>query len=394
MPGFSTNKIVLISSIIGFALCPLSTYVFQEFLHIPISLPEILYLPLLLKYGKGLGFVNIKLINYVGIFYLWALLLLLGILMNSWSLYSILSTSHSFFFLFIFICIGYHVKPSELLFKSLFYISTSSLIGWLICSFIDFGIKLGGERGNEAIYGNMIAISYCISIALFYFKTNYAFVISVILNLLLAFTTGLRRQMLSLVVSLSASWALILIKHFKLRRMLVVFMLVGAFMYVLPTVEDFISESSPLLYVRTFEKTRVLLEGEIGHADNTRVSNLDLMEREFLNIIIPRGFVSLQTLSDEGTGTFIDAPYYMLSYSFGIITFLLFVVIYIGRLLMLIKQYIKNGNRSIGVVITASSVIFFLLFVDATMFSYSYTAPITGLALGMHFKKIQSFYEE
>ena len=108
MPGFSTNKIVLISSIIGFALCPLSTYVFQEFLHIPISLPEILYLPLLLKYGKGLGFVNIKLINYVGIFYLWALLLLLGILMNSWSLYSILSTSRSFFFLFIFICIGYH----------------------------------------------------------------------------------------------------------------------------------------------------------------------------------------------------------------------------------------------------------------------------------------------
>ena len=115
--------------------------------------------------------------------------------------------------------------------------------------------------------------------------------------------------MLSLAVSLSASWALILIKHFKLRRMLVVFMLVGAFMYVLPTVEDFISESSPLLYVRTFEKTRVLLEGEIGHADNTRVSNLDLMEREFLNIIIPRGFVSLQTLSDEGTGTFIAVSY-------------------------------------------------------------------------------------
>ena len=237
----------------------------------------------------------------------------------------------------------------------------------------------GQNEALFAFYGNMLSIPMGISLV-FSFFPNILFIAIVLgVNIFLCFTSGLRRQMLTSIISFVLYYSIYFIRNFAVKTLVPVALIVAGIVVSLPMIEDKVEEVSPYLHHRVF--VRSAESGEMD-SDETRKGHFQKLYDEMENLIFPHGFVSKRTSSDAGVGVFVDMPMYELSYTFGMpVAFVLYIFLII-RVARLFINYIRYRTPPLSVWFICGTVFAMLLFLDSSMLSWTYAVPFTGLILG------------
>lgn len=379
------KKDILILFFIGLLMGPFSSFLFINVFHLPFVVPELIFLPFFFLFSRKYGIKLVRKIHFVGVFLLWLLFLLFALLYDRWNLMAIFSTARSFLLLGLFYSIGLCVKVNKSLISMLLIISIASLIGWVLKSHINF-VSMSGVMKESVVYGNMVAIAYSFSIVLLLFSNYLWLSLVIFLNVYLTFTTSLRRQILVSIISLVLSFFLMSIKRMKVSYLILLSVFSFSLVTALPHVENYLSGYNEIMYKRIFQRSENLLDGRLGNSEQQRVDDQLLIFTDFQELFIPHGYVSQQTGTDVGTGIFNDVPIYMLAFTFGVIPTLFYLVYYIRRLYVCLSKYLRKNNQWYGVLFVVSSVVFILHFIEASLFTVSYTAPFTGLTLGLLFR--------
>lgn len=385
------NKIIVYSSllIIGLLMGPFSSYLFMNVLHIPFVAPELVFIPFFFLLYKKLGISFDGKVSFFGVIAIWMFFLIVAFLWSIWDYGAILSTARSFLILGIFYAIGLKIRFDDSLSKILLLCSIGSLIGWLIQSILNVQAYMLflGAHDESVVYGNMIAIAFAFSISLL-MRSNYiTFLLVFAINVFISFTSSLRRQISVSILSLLLSVGMVSLKNRRINYLILIGIVSIPIYIAMPQIEQTVADISPNIHYRVFERTQDMLEGNFANGDQGRYKHQFIIFEDFLELIIPHGFVSQHTGKHIGTGVFNDVPMYMLSYSFGVITLLIYSLYYIARLRFALVSFIKKGNSYYGVIFVVGAVMFFLHFVESTMFTVSYTAPFTGLTFGLLFRK-------
>lgn len=383
---FKEYKSIIVFIIIGLMFSPLSTNFFLNTLHSPIVVPEVIYIPILLLFYKKLGISLKYKCNFAPYFLIWLFLLLLALLINRWSPMAILSTSRSFLILGMFYVIGKSIEVNSGLVKKLLLISVISLIGWGASTFMNFR-SLEYNTEESVCYGNMIAIAYSFAILLLYIKNRPILGVVFFLNVLLSFTTALRRQIIVTVLSAVASLSLITLRKKQFGNLIAVLVFLLPVYIMMPKIEEQIYEVNPYLHYRIFNRTAQVASGDVQGGDKSRMNRQLYIFTRFDELAIPHGYVSQQTGKDKDAGEFNDIPTYMLAYTFSAPLVIIYIVLYLLRLLSALKTYIKYSNDYYGIIFVIGLVMLFLHFVESSMFIYTYTVPLTGISLGLLFRK-------
>lgn len=372
--------------LIGLILSPFSSYVFQQVLNLPITFPELIYFPILFFFYKRKVIRFKGKIKFAVLFSIWLLLILFGLIYGRWSLMAILSTARGFFWLFFFFSIGKATRLDESMIDALLYVSIGSMTGWCICSYNMYQEILLGINEIGANYGNMVALAIGFPIIILFKKNNWWLFIVLLLNIFLILTTGLRRQISITVLSLVLSYLLIILRNFDFKKVGILAALIVTIVISYPIIDEKLGEANPLIHHRIIVKTEMLMSGEESNADQTRENEVFKIFEDFDEVLIPHGFVSLKTTKDKGTGVFIDIPTYMLSFIFSIWIFCLYLILYVAKTYNHLLFYIRTKKEECGFVFVVAACMLFLLFVDGTMFTYSYSSALTGLMIGLLFR--------
>lgn len=374
--------------LVGMLMGPFSSLLFMVFMHFPIVAPELIFIPFFLCTYKMYGVTLEHRVSFGPAIVIWAFFLIIAILWGTWSFMAVLSTGRSFLILSLFYVIGKNIRFDDALARLLLVCSIGSLIGWVIKSYFNLQMLASLDAHEEAVvYGNMVAIAFAFSISLL-MRSNYMTVIIIfVINIILCFTSSLRRQISVSVMSMILSLSMMTVRNRKYSYLIVIALISIPVYLVLPKIENAIEETNATMYYRIFERSQNLLEGDLGNSEKGRIDNQKKILEDFPDLIIPHGYVSQQTSRDVGTGIFNDVPLYMLAYSFGILTLFVYIMYYMRNLLITFMRFNKYNNPYYGVIFVVGFVVLFLHFVDAQMFTVSYTAPFTGLTLGLLFRK-------
>lgn len=372
---------------VGFLMGPFSSLLFISVLHLPIVAPELIFIPFFFFFYNKFGIKIDKKLSFSGIILLWLIFLFLAIIWGTWSFLAVSSTGRSFLIMGIFYVIGKGIRFDDALARVMLVCSIGSIMGWGIKSYFNFIMLANiGAYEESVVYGNMIAIAYAFAISIL-MKSHYLTIMLVFaINVFLSFSSSLRRQISVSVLSLCLSLSMMTIRNKKVSYLVLVLLLSVPVYYALPQIEGIIQESNTTMYYRIFERSQSLLEGDLGNSEKSRVSNQFKIFDDFTDLILPHGYVSQQTASDKGTGIFNDVPLYMLAYTFGVLLLFIYIIFYLCRLYVIFIRFIKYDNPYYGVVFVVGAVMLFLHFVDSTMFTVSYTAPFTGITLGLIFR--------
>ena len=367
---------------------PFSSLLFIVFMHFPIVAPELIFIPFFLFVYKKYGIILEHKISFRPVIFVWAIFLMIALMWGTWSFMAVLSTGRSFLILGLFYVIGKNIRFDDALARMLLVCSIGSLIGWVIKSYFNFQMLASTGAHEEAVvYGNMVAIAFAFSISLL-MRSNYVTVIFIfIVNVILSFTSSLRRQITVSVMSLVLSLGMMTVRNRKFSYLIIIALISIPVYKVLPQIESAIEDTNATMYYRIFERSQNLLEGDLGNSEKGRVNNQKKIFEDFFDLIIPHGYVSQQTSKDVGTGIFNDVPMYMLAYTFGILTLFVYIIYYIRGLIIAFIRFNKYNSPYYGVIFVVGFVVFFLHFVDSQMFTVSYSVPFTGLTLGLMFRK-------
>jgi hypothetical protein len=234
-----------------------------------------------------------------------------------------------------------------------------------------------------AVYGNMISLSLAISIPWIFHQKRYIYW-SFILGILLSITSGVRRQILVFVVSyvlsymLSIQWSFLSI----IKKIGPIAIVIIASILIYPLIDNYINDISPEFHYRLFDKSQQLMEGDLSESDRLRADYFNQFINNFDSYLLPRGFVSKRTMVDEGTGIFIDSPYYELFYTFGIFV-CTFMMVYLAKCILFhLKNYYVYKITESGVCIVSSIIIITLCLIEGSFLNYAFTTPFTGFVLG------------
>jgi hypothetical protein len=351
-----------------------------KWMHIPFALPELFLIPFIPYLQKNFDLKLSFRINLVVNLYIWVLLILIALAFNTFNPSSILSSSRGYLYIVLFYFI--FSKPNKLTTESVLYISLGSLWGWAVDSY--FNLQNAISLNEETVsYGAMLSIPLFISISL-YKKKYLVFFIGVALIIWIAFTSGLRRQMLiatlSLIITLffliSINWK----RFFTISLLLIT--IIFSIYQVLPNFESFLKEEAPILHNRVFARTENVLNGVVTPSEEVRFKNFQYLQRTLESYIIPQGFVSKQTGLDSKTGIFNDFPLLELCQMLGFPIALALIIFFIAKVFMVFINQLKYGLQESYIYIVSFLVIMVLLFLDGTFLSYAYSTPFTGYCLG------------
>ncbi len=366
---------------------PFSTYLFIDILHFPLVVPEIVFIPFFALFYKKLGISLDSKVKFWSVLMLWLFFLLMALVWGTWDIVAILSTGRSFLILGLFYVVGKHIHFDDTLAKVVLLCSIGSLLGWVVKSYFNFTSLVFLDAHEESVvYGNMIAIAYAFAIALL-MKSDYITVTLVFaVNVFLSFTSALRRQISVSFLSLFLSLAMSSLRNKRINYLIIILLLSVPVYIALPQIEQVVQDYSPNMHYRIFERSQNLIGGEMGNSEQGRINHQFIIFDDFFDLIIPHGYVSQHTSQDAGTGIFNDIPIYMLAYTFGVITVFIYFFFYVRRLYLMLFHFLKMGNPYYGVLFVVGAVMLFLHFVDSQMFTVSYSAPFTGLTLGLMFR--------
>lgn len=380
------NKLVLFC--IGLLMGPFSSYLFIDILHLPVVVPEVVFIPYFFLFYRRLGLSFRKKVSFWGVICLWFIFLLFALIWATWSLMAILSTARSFLILGLFYCIGSKITFNASLLRVILIVSIGSIVGWVVKSILNF-TTLQFLSGSEesVVYGNMIAIAFVFAISLLSNNKFYTLIFVFATNIVLSFTTALRRQIAVSILSLLLSLFILTIKHSKYSYFFIIVLLSIPLYLSLPQIEEFVADNSPNMHARIFDRSQRLLEGDLGNSEKSRVDAQNLIFNEFFDLIAPHGYVSQQTAKDANTGIYNDIPLYMLAYTFGVLLLFPYLLFLVYRLWVMFRSFLLYGDVCYGILFVVGAVMLFLHFIDSQMFTVSYSAPFTGLTLGLMFRQ-------
>ena len=356
-----------------------TTGMFDKF-NLP-SYYEIIYLPVLYLLRKDFSFLRPIGKQFRSLAFVWFILLILAVILGSFSTGGILSVARSYLLIILFVCIGMNIKMDKRFYTALFLLSLGSIIGWVL--YIQgklMGFFPWGENDLLfAFYGNMLSIPVGISIVFSFFPNIFLILIVLGVNVFLSFTSGLRRQMLTSIISFVMYYAVYFLRGAKMKTLIPVIFVVVGIISALPLIEDKVEEVSPYLHHRVFVRSADSGENE---GDVSRQNHVRMLFDEAENLILPHGFVSKRTSVDRGTGVFVDMPIYELSYTFGMPVALILYVFLIVRVIKIFLIYMRYRTPPLSVWFICGTVFVMLLLLDGSMLSWTYVVPFTGIILG------------
>lgn len=377
---------VIFYFVIGILLFgPFASDLCQDYLGLPMVIPEFVYIPLLFWGYKKMGIKLLRKPNFALIFMLWVIFLTFAFIWNLYSLKAIFSTARSFLLVGIFYSIGKSIKVDKNLLYIIFVISIGSILGWVFSSYLNFQKMLFVDE-ESVVYGNMLAIAYAFALLLLYERNYVLLAIVFAMNVFLSFTTALRRQILVSLMSIAASLGLLVVKYKKVQYLGWVVILSIPIFIMMPQIEEFIKDANPYLHHRVFERSEQVLEHDMKSSDQGRISHQLYIFTEIPSLIIPHGYVSQNTEQDK-TGLYNDIPTLMLAYTFGVLVLYFYMIYLAVSIFKTFRRFQKYDNEYYGVLFVVGAIFFFLHFVEAAMFIYTYTCPFTGLTLGLLFRK-------
>ena len=379
---FKTKLLLIVCGFIVFS--PLSSIITMQYLHLPLALPEILFIPFIYLLKNRLD-LRVKLTKpAIFLFCLFLLLLGISFMLQNFRASSILSTSRGYLYMLLSFAVFSGKNKTSM--QDITLICIGSVLGWCLLSIEQFTqlIKLVvDEDSSLAVSGNMVALVLLVSIAIIY-KNNKTIILSVFLGLVLSVTTGLRRQIVVFFLSIVISYFFVLTskKTNRKKAFFILFVFVVSLILIYPIVDNYINDISPLLHQRIFSKSVQFLSGDLSEADKIRRDFINQFINNLDHYILPQGFVSKRTIEDVGTGVYMDFPVLELAYTLGLIILPVFIFFYFRNILKNCKNYYRNHKKESAVWGTTAMVLFALLFLEGSNLNYSYITPFTGMVLG------------
>lgn len=359
-----------------------------DILHLPMSMPELFFIPIFYILRHHFIPVNFDKDTFVKLVLLQILLVSISVILGFFPLFDVLSSSRGFIYIYLFYCI--YKKNNKLDPNDIILISLGSIIGWAMTSWINLSLILSGAEEYEVTYGNMLAASLFMLYTILYKKWKL-FACGLVLLLLINFTAGLRRLTFILVVTFVLAYILVILRNKKaiFKNIIFVVLTILPIYLAFPYISRTIEEASPVLYVRVIDKTQKALSGEAGDAgDDIRQDNIRTLIHNLDDFIMPCGMVSFMSLKkydnlkDGSIGIYMDFPLLALSRIFSFPAILVIILIFLCDSLKCLSYFRVYNNIGAGVYAVMGVVMFSLLFVEGTFINYPYSTPFTGLCLG------------
>lgn len=375
------NNVILF--LFGFiVLSPWSSIITIEYLHLPLSLPEILFIPFLPFFINNFKFHNIFKSRFFFILLTsWLLLLIIGIMHND--PFSIISTSRTWLYIIIFYCI--FIKDSSLNLKYIYLISIGGVAGWMIAAYRNFKTMILLDN-NSITYGPMLAVVVTIVYPLVKDK-NLQFIIAMLFSIIIGFIAGLRRELAIAAICIISTWVMLVSLN---RKKLLKYVFISLFMTIVfisaySDFSEFIKKESHFLYDRVILKTESMFSGESNQGDENRINNITKFGLSFYEYLVPQGFVNKQYFTKDGRekGIYNDLPIAELATSFSfliaipLILYFAYAVIRLCAMIYCHKMAKDNIVYAVGGI-----VMIMLLFLEGSFITFPYCAPYTGYMLG------------
>lgn len=382
-------KSIIILLLCGFIVfSPISSKIMINFLKLPLALPEVLFFPFYFFLKERIDLTINKKTFLIGLFLI-AFLVLIGFLVDNFPPSSILSTARGYLYMLLSFSIFINKDLKNIFY--IMFIAFGSTIGWLFDSLLFVNELANGTLSADktlAVYGNMIMLSLTMSIPLIFNKSRYIF-FTLIGGFLLSFSTGIRRQIIIFVTAYLLSFFLAIKWSLRgiTKTILFGFISFSFLLAVYPIAEKFIYDISPVLHLRVFVKTEQLIAGEENASDNLRNESISNFLDSFEDNLLPRGFVSKRTMEDEGTGIYMDSPFYEIFYTFSIIGALIIFAMLFKKTFFHLKNFLFYDVSESGVCVVSASTLLILLMVEGSFLNYAYITPCTGFVLARIFSK-------
>lgn len=377
---------ILILLLCGFVVfSPLSSKITMNILKLPLALPELLFIPFYFYLKKKIDLTLNKKIFFIGLFLI-IFLVIISLLVDNFKPASVLSTARGYLYMLLLFSIFINKEIKNI--SYIMFIAFGSVLGWLFDSLL-FVNELANNLLLDktlAVYGNMIMLSLAMSIPLIFKKNKYIY-LALLGGVILSFSTGTRRQIIVFVVSYFLSILFTIKWSLKgITKTILIFLISFSFIIlILPIAESSIYNISPLLHQRVFVKTEQLITGEENLSDDVRKNAIIDFANSFEENLFPRGFVSKRTMDDEGTGIYMDSPFFEIFYTFGILGVLSFFILFIRKIFFHFKNYFFYNVTESAVCLVSATIIIILIFIEGSFLNYAYITPCTGFVLARIF---------
>lgn len=370
------------------ALSPLSTVIFVDYMKMGTNYIEIIMLPFLF-YIFNAKKIKLKDSDLIIITFIILGLLFYSLLINKYSITSLVSTARAYYWLLFFFIIfknGMVFSKEEI--NLLFW---GSLVAWaIVATTKGFLIQSSNARefnGNELSYGNVIVGVYLIQY--YYFTNQYKKLLLLeSLIVIISLFSGLRRFVVIFgIANLVIVFKIVISRSFTEKVLLLIFVILSALIFNLYS--RYMEENNALLYHRVVSKTYSIfgVENELTEIDNSdtrRRSNYSRLFDDMSDYIYPRGFTSKRTSIDLDTGFYIDCPPAEFLYTFGI-PFSLLILLFVYFDFMSIYKITNHFDDTYSKILLFTMVIFVInfLFLDGTNIAFVNLTPLTGMIIGM-----------
>lgn len=365
----------------GIVFSPLGSTITLNIFHLPISSPELLFIPFIPFIRRRYYFSTLQNKQTVALFLVWLSLIFLAIFINKYSFYAIISTARAYLYLLLFYLL--FSRKNNVPSNDILFVALGSIIGWCFDAFFQLQNAII-EGSSPASYGTMLFIPIILGISILGRKPKYLF-LSTALFLFLSFTAGVRRQIVVTIVSFVIIYFFVCIRDSKkiIKGLLILFTFTFALLTALPFIEERIIEISPLLHHRIFAKTEALLNGRSEQSgDDIREMSIKMLFDNISNYFIPHGYVSKQTSTDTNTGIYNDLPLLELFYTLSVPVVAIMILYFTYMACRCFIFYIRYNDVESSLYVITFLIVVMLLFLEGGFISYPYATPITGLCLG------------
>lgn len=370
-----------------FVFSSISSILLIDYLHFPISMPEVMLLPfiyLLKDKFRSIQFRSKEISNSIIIV---AISIGIGLVYGKMSFWSMLSSGRSWLYIFI-LCFTFR-RENSIENKDLMYLSFGSILGWLIASLHNVNnIRMvSGGEDSFATYGAMLAIPIflCCSIK----RGKYLlFTLGMAILLSTMVFASIRRLIVVAILSLIISLFFIIKSEKSKMPMYLTIgaIIIGSFFTILPAIKSYIEEVSPAMYYRTFVRMENLLEdGSTGtDSDDIREGNITYFWDNIIDYTIPHGMVGKvdESIHERVFAPFMDFPLLQPFYIFGLPIALYLLLRILGVMLHNYRKFNIYHDETTMVCTCSLIVMFALLFIEGTFLYFPYAAPFTGVLLG------------
>ncbi len=368
-----------------FVFSSLSTTITQNYLNLPVSMPELLLLPFLFLLRKKISTIQIKSRHIIKTLIILVVLLGIGLLFDEFPLFGMLSSTRSWFYLLV--CMFAFSRPNQISNNDLMWLSFGSILAWLVDSLLNYQKAIAYAALNEqyVTYGLMLAVPIFLSLTI----NKSSYILSLFGFLIITSTgvfAGIRRLLVVLLLTILTSMFISLFRKKKRIFSYTIIFFIGSAIIIsaLPIIKEYVYQTSPVMYYRVFQRTENYIEtGSSGsEGDISRQNHINAFFDNIEDYTLPRGMVSPKNKRGLSTGEFNDYPIYQLSWLFGWpIAFL--IVAYLFRVLFLnLQKYNRRNDESAFVSVNCIMVMFMLLFLEGTYIAFPFATPITGVLLG------------